>query len=98
MEWAFEEGHLLHVSHAALETETGIAAAFKLCLVFLSGRRVLVLPEGVVLTFATIRKQKQFRSTIKDLLNDTFSRSPFMLSLSITDNRSGRRNRSGRGR
>ena len=26
------------------------------------------------LTFATIRKQKQFRSTMKDSLNDTFSR------------------------
>ena len=47
VEWAFEEGHLLHVSHAALETETGMAAAFKLPLVFLPGWRVLVLPEVV---------------------------------------------------
>ena len=38
-----------------------------------------------------IRKQKQFRSTMKDLLNDTSRFPPFMLILSITDNRSGRR-------
>ena len=38
----------LHVSHAALETETGISKVFRLRLVFLPGRRVLVLPEVVL--------------------------------------------------
>ena len=43
MEGAFEEGHILNVGHAALETETGLAAAFQFRLVFLPFRRVLVV-------------------------------------------------------
>ena len=50
MEWAFGAGHILHVGHAghaALETETCIAAALQPRLFFLPGRRVLVRPEVV---------------------------------------------------
>ena len=51
VEWAFEEGIRGRAPPArrscGIETETGIAAAFKLRLVFLPGRRVLVLPEVV---------------------------------------------------